>query len=58
MCRFTYRHALSTDLDRILQVPEPPEWRHADLEQLKDFIRARISEGSYYPAFPEGLSDD
>ena len=40
------------------QAPQAPEWRHADLDQLKAFIRARVSDGSYCPVFTNGLADE
>ena len=38
------------------KVPDPPrQWLHADLEQLREFLQARVADGSYVPVVLEGL---
>lgn len=33
----------------------PLSWEHAGLDEMKAFLKARVAEGVYRPAFNEGL---
>lgn len=33
----------------------PYRWRHADLTQIKAFLKDRVADGTYVPIFPDGL---
>ena len=33
----------------------PPVWGHALLEELRDFLQARVYKGSYVPQYQDGI---